>query len=154
MDEVTIVDRVQVDLDDLGKLDNHIAIPPPEPLEVVYADTAGATTHVKRVFGFTADGEALILPESGTRLTPAWDLRKAGIHRRLRRVSTEPSYKPVGPFTPAPKGLTAVFEDGRRCPIVYYDARGRSLCISSSEARNLYVVEEDDEFVSVEGEPE
>lgn len=54
----------------------------------------------------------------------------------------------------APKGLIALFSDGRRRPIVYYDAHGRSLCISGSDARNLFVIEEDDEFVGVEGEPE
>jgi hypothetical protein len=39
LDEVTIVDRVQVDLDDLGKLDHHVAIPPAEPAEVAYINT-------------------------------------------------------------------------------------------------------------------
>ena len=42
----------------------------------------------------------------------------------LPRIST-----PEAPFTPAPAGLYAVFSNGTKVPVVYFDAHGHSLVI-------------------------
>ncbi|WP_143249890.1 hypothetical protein [Amycolatopsis sacchari] len=154
MDEVTIVDRVQVDIDDLGKLADHVAIPPAEQLEVVYVNTESGGRRTRRVYGFTAGGDALVVPNSGARLVAAHREAKPNERLHIRRRSDDYSDRPVGPFTPAPKGLTAVFTDGRRLPIAYYDVHGRSVCIDDDAACWLFVVHEDNEVLArVEEEP-
>jgi hypothetical protein len=113
-DEVVIVDRVQVDVEDLSKFENYAAIPVAEPMVVVYLHEPTKEHHTRAVHGFTADGHALVLSRNSYRLVRAFaatgPAKSASVSvRRTGRMS-----RARGPFTPAPPGMVAVFTDGSR----------------------------------------
>lgn len=141
-----IVDRVVVDLEDLARLDDHAAIPAAEPLVALYRHTTTSVQRRLTVHGFTADGRALVLDSSSGRLVRTWEA--AGDGERLvavlprDRAHETPA---VGPFTPAPPGLTAVFTGGRQVPVLFYDLYGRPAVIDGEEkGRCLYLATEDE----------
>jgi hypothetical protein len=78
----------------------------------------------------------------------------AGQTARIQARDVRP-FAAVGPFTPAPAGMIAVFSGGRRLPIVYYDVHGRPVCIDDGDkSRVLFTLDEDDEQLTrIEGHP-
>lgn len=147
-DEVAIIDRVQVDVAGVGDLNTYAAIPVSEPLHAVYAGTGRGRSHTREVYGFTASGDPLVLNDDGTRLVPAW--KENGQRYRVERPDNPPLR---GPFSAAPAGMFAVFHDGRRMPVVFYDVHGRAVLIGNDDDRSLYLAVEDTEFARIEGGP-
>src|SRR5690349_13120151 len=97
-DEIAIVDRVQVDIEDLDKFDHHAAIPASEPLHAVYVNSAHSR-RVRTVYGFTAHGHPLVLNHDGSRLVDPWSDPRPG----EKFVGVQDADPPLsGPFTPAP----------------------------------------------------
>lgn len=144
-----IIDRVQVDVDDLKDFAAYAAIPATEPLEAMYQTTNRLVNHP--VYGFTASGDPLVLDDDSGRLVRAWENLRSG-HKfiGLRRRSKPPL---TGPFTPAPPGMVAVFTDGHTAPVVFYDVYGRAVLMGEDETRELYLAEEDEALVRVDGGP-
>lgn len=155
MDEIAIVDRVPVNIEGMPEFSHHVAIPAVEPLDVLIFNDANKTT-VRRlpVYGFTADGNPLVLDPREARLVSANAILAAGERARITQRYVAP-YAAVGPFTPAPGGMIAVFSDGRRLPILYYDVHGRAVCADNdARSRTLFVLDdEDEEPIRIEGYP-
>jgi hypothetical protein len=131
-----------------------VAIPTIEPLEVVIYDKETKGQYRRPVYGFTAAGQPPVLDKQAASLTSVGAILKPGETARIQTRDTRP-FTAVGPFTPAPAGMIAVFSDGRRLPVVYYDVHGRPVCIDEGErSRVLFVLDEDDEIlVRIEGDP-
>ena len=153
-DEIVIVDRVQVDIGELGEFAHefaqHAAIPVSEPLQAVYVNRGGSR-RVCTVYGFTANGQPLVLNDDGTRLVTVWGLKS--VQQQFLGVQRPDNPPLTGPFTPAPAGLVAVFQDGRKVPVVFYDVHGRAVLLGEDDHRNLYLAEEDEALVRIEGNP-
>jgi hypothetical protein len=152
--EVAIVDRVQVDVEGIPENSHHVAIPAVEPLEVVIYSKKASRRRSMPVYGFTAAGQPLVVDPQGARLVSAAGVVKAGETMWIQAREEKPEAA-VGPFTPAPAGMTAVYEDGRRLPIVYYDVHGRPVSIFAGDKSHvLFVVDEDDDgLIGIEGGP-
>lgn len=153
-DEVTIIDRIEVDIDGLSKFDDHAALPPAEPLEAVFVNAKIHTRRTLTVHGFTAAGHPLVLDPVGHKLVRVWSAAtQAERFERIQRRATSTD-SPVGPFTPAPPGMVAVFDDGTRDPVVFYDAHGRPVLIDrEKKSRELYLITEDESLIAIEGNP-
>lgn len=154
MHEVTIVDRVQVDVEGISEFGHHVAIPAVEPLEAVIHNKKTARWRSMPVYGFTASGQPLVLDPQRAKLVTISFMVNAGETARIQAREVRPEGA-VGPFTPAPAGMTAVFDDGRRLPIVFYDVHGRPVSVfDGDKSRVLFVVDEDDDgLVRIEGGP-
>ncbi|MGW5703871.1 hypothetical protein [Amycolatopsis japonica] len=152
-DEVTIIDRVQVEVENLNKLDSHAAIPAAEHIEAIYQSTKTSMTRRARVHGFTADLRALVLAPNGASLVPV--RQGAGPDEKFLRLRTiDYATEPRGPFTPAPPGLFAVYGNGKRTPIVYYDIYGRPVVIDADDqSRQLTLALEDTDLAGIHGGP-
>ncbi|MCG8919442.1 hypothetical protein L6E12_27065 [Actinokineospora sp. PR83] len=147
MEEIAIVDRVQVDIEGLGKLDGHVAIAPARPLEALYT-TKGGGSLVKPVHAFTATGHPLVLDVERKVLVPASRVLTPGTVYHGIADAEEPL---SGPFTPAPRGMVAVLSGGERMPVVFYDRHGRAVLIGEGPHRELYLANEESDLVRIEG---
>jgi hypothetical protein len=142
---MTIVDRVVVALENLSRLDDHAAIPPAEP---PLAPSQHITTNAHRplaVHGFTADGHALVLDPTAGRPVHVGEAAGEG-ERFVGAIPRDdpPEISAIGPYTPAPPGLTVVFADRTRVPVVFSDLHGRPVVVEAEEkARCLVTVDED-----------
>lgn len=151
--EVALVDRVTVDgLDNLGE---HVAIAATVPLKVSLLNRSTKAFRSLDVHGFTASGQPLVL--NGTRLVQAFRATEPDetVHNvyPVAAGGGDPT-DPVGPFTPAPAGMTAVLSDGNQLPVVYYDVHGRACAIDREPiSRALFVLEEDDGLVRIDLPP-
>jgi hypothetical protein len=148
---VAIVDRVQVDVEGIPEFGHHAAIPAAEPLDVVIRDKKTKREHAQAVYGFTADGRPLVLDRQRAKLVPVSSILTADQSARIEARSAQ-RFDAVGPFTPAPTGMVALFSDGRRLPIVYYDIHGRAVCMEDgNKSRELFTLDEDDEGLTHPG---
>lgn len=149
--EVDIVDRVSVDVDGLGDLGQHAAIAPAARLKVLLRNRTTKEFRSLPVYGFTAAGEPLV--PAGAHLTRAVAAAAPdeSVHSILPETPSERLENPVGPFTPAPAGMTAVFDDGSRLPVAYYDVHGRACAINLEPiSRTLFVLEEGEGLVRID----
>jgi hypothetical protein len=144
----------QVDVDGIPEFGHHAAIPAVEPLEVAIYDKKTKGQYRRTVYGFTAAGQPLVLDKQGGAVVPVGAILKPGETAHIQKRDTRP-YTAVGPFTSAPAGMTAVFSDGRRLPVVYYDVHGRPTCIYDGEKSRVLIAldEDDEELVRIEGDP-
>ena len=149
-DDVTIPSKVEVDIDNLDRFDDHVAIAPAEPLEVVYRNDKTFRSRTATVHGFTAAGEPLVLDDNARKLVVARHSEHA--NETIDRVRTlEATDEPRGPFSPAPPGLVAVYRDGSRAPVVFYDVYGRAVTVDfDDQVRQLMLPEHDEEVVRFE----
>lgn len=153
-DEVEIVDRVQVDVAELKSFEDYAAITTAAPLHAVYKHKKAGHQRTEPVLGFTADRAALVLDEATGRLVRARSA--AGSSWTLEAVRPAHSIggptEARGPFTPAPPGMEAVFSDGSREPIRYFDVYGRPVLIDREPtSRSLYLAQEDEGIAAIEG---
>lgn len=152
-DEVTIIDRVQVEVENLNKLDDHVAIPSAEHIEAIYQNTKTGMTRSARVHGFTADRRALVLAPTGASLTPVRQGAEPD-EKFLRLRTVDHDSEPRGPFTPAPPGLYALYGNGKKTPIVYYDVYGRPVVIDAEKhSRQLSLALTDTDLAGIHGGP-
>lgn len=130
--------------------DNHVAIAPAEPLEVVYRQDEPFRSRTEAVHGFTAEGEPLVLDKVRCKLVPASENKRSAEtvdSIRRREITNEPR----APFVPAPPGLVAVYQDGSRAPVVFYDVYGRAVTVDfDDQARRLMLPEYTEELVRFE----
>lgn len=153
--EIDIVDRVSVDVNGLGELDKRVAIAPATPLVVFYRNRSTQTFRRATVHGFNGSGEPLVV--DGNRLIRA--VAAARPDETVDSIRPEgPTDRrdghPVGPFTPAPAGMTAVFSDAT-LPVAFYDVYGRACAIDRDPgARSLFVLEDDEGLVRIDGPSE
>lgn len=149
-EDITISDQVDVHVEGLRDFDHHVAIPAIAPLEAVFSHRSGRVS-TRKVHGFNALGVALVLNGTSSRLV--------SVHEATPRdgdfvgVRERPSPAMIGPFSPAPPGMTAVFTSGERLPVVYYDSLGRAVLIGEDPHRGLYLAEEDEGLARIEGGP-
>jgi hypothetical protein len=154
MEEMTIVDRVVVDVEDFSRLDDHAAISPAEPLLALYRHTITNAHRQLTVHGFTAGGQALVLDPTAGRLVHTWEA--AGNGERFVGVTPQadpPEISAIGPYTPAPLGLTAVFADATQVPVVFYDLLGRPVVVDTVEKTRCLVLLDEDQVERIEYQP-
>lgn len=155
MDEVSVIGRVDVDIDGLDKLgDDQAAVAPVEPVEAVYL-RPGSPRYVRTaaVHAFTGDGTPLVLGKRG--LMRAGSAARSGEEfDHLRAVAVGPGRGAAGPFTPAPPGLVAEFATSSQ-PILFFDRYGRPVLIDNDDedpqGRNLYLARNDEDLVRITG---
>jgi hypothetical protein len=131
------------------------AVAAPPDLHARYEAGAG-TYATSRVYAFSAEGHPLVLGFGGTRL-----VRPEVAETKMTYVGIHAPFGPplAGPFTPAPVGLLAVFADGRKQPVLFYDVHGRTVLMDPDDvACNLVLAEavadvERVEFRPAQGEP-
>lgn len=153
MEEVTIVGSVDADIAaDLDRLAENAAITPAEPVEAVYVRQDGQQgRRFVAVHAFTGAGTPLVLGKRG--LVPAWEAAGSGEsfdHIQPRGAGHGPA---VGPFTPAPPGMVAKFEDSM-LPVLYFDLYGRPVVIDNDpHSAELYLAAEDSGLQGITGLP-
>lgn len=152
--EVDIVDRVNVAIvDGIEDAGSRAAIPVSTPLVVLIGNKSTGQLRRVAVHGFTGDGEPLVL--DGTRLVRAAAVVKSG--EKLHSICPKEPTKlesPVGPFTPAPSGMSAVLNDGSTLPVAYYDVHGRACAVDQDPvSRSLFVLEEQEDVVRIDVPP-
>lgn len=153
IDEVSVIGRVDVDIDGLAKLGAHAALVPAEPVVAVYLSRTGPQRErVATVHAFTADGAPLVLGKRGLESAfSAAGPQETFDHLRPRSSGRGPA---VGPFTPAPPGLVAEFDDSSQ-PILFFDRHGRPVLVDDdSLGRTLYLAEEDEALLRIAGKLE
>jgi len=104
------------------------AVAAPPDLRARY-DTDAGTYVTSRIYAFSTEGYPLVLGLDNRLVRPEVAQPKmnyVGIHT--------PFGPPIaGPFTPAPKGLLAVFSDGREQPVLFYDVHGRAVLMDPDD---------------------
>jgi len=137
--------------------DNHAVTPPGErpavpapPGLLAEYKTGGPGLVTTPIYAFSTDGHPLVL--EGDRLIRADAL---GQQKMVFDGIYTPFGPPLtGPFTPAPPGLVAVFDDGREQPVVFYDVHGRAVLINEEDVTcDLVLAEALDRTVRVDYRP-
>ncbi len=148
-DEVRVVDRVSVGVENLDRLDAYTAIPTVRPLVAVFVAMPGGEVRHEAVHGFSAAGHPLVLGADRRALVEAW--RAPSRDEHFAGVEPDPERPGVtGPFTPAPAGMVAVFDDGRSVPAPFYDRYGRVVLLGDDACgRELYLAGDDPALVRI-----
>jgi hypothetical protein len=121
-------------------------------VEAVYLRRTGQQRErVAAVHAFTADGAPLVLGKRGLESAfSAAGPQETFDHLRPRLAGLGPA---AGPFTPAPPGLVAEFDDSVQ-PVLFFGRHGRPVLVDNDPlGRALYLAEEDEALLRITGQP-
>lgn len=106
------------------------AVAAPPGLRARYEDDPHKPGLTTPVYAFSDEGHPLVLNPGDTRL-----VRPEMAGSKLPYVGIDVQLGPplAGPFTPAPTGLVAVFDDGREQPVPFYDVHGRAVLMDPGD---------------------
>jgi hypothetical protein len=120
--------------------DERPAVPAPPDLHALY-ETDARTRVTSRIYAFSLEGYPLILGLGGKRL-----VRPESVETPVMTytgIDVSPGPPLAGPFTSAPEGLVAVFDDGSEQPVLFYDIHGRAVLINRDDVTcDLVLAEE------------
>ncbi|QFU86990.1 hypothetical protein [Amycolatopsis sp. YIM 10] len=109
------------------------AVAAPPGLCAKYADDLCKPGVTTPIYAFSDEGRPLVLSSGGRLLVRADRPEMVGV--LLPYVGIDVQFGPplAGPFTPAPAGLVAVFDDGRERPVLFYDVHGRAVLMDPDD---------------------
>ncbi|MER6667416.1 hypothetical protein ABT256_22920 [Amycolatopsis japonica] len=106
------------------------AVAAPPGLRARFEDDPHKPGVTTPIYAFSNEGHPLVLSPDGTRL-----VRPEMAGARLPYTGIDVQFGPplTGPFTSAPAGLVAVFDDGRERPVLFYDVHGRAVLMDPDD---------------------
>lgn len=106
------------------------AVAAPPGLLARYQDDPRKPGLTTPIYAFSDEGRPLVLNPGGTLMVRADRPEMAGSQLPYAGIDVQFGPPLAGPFTPAPAGLVAVFDDGRERPVLFYDLHGRAVLMN------------------------
>ncbi|MEU8416987.1 hypothetical protein AB0C24_29730 [Amycolatopsis japonica] len=106
------------------------AVAAPPGLRARFEDDPHKPGVTTPIYAFSNEGHPLVLGPGGTRLVRP---EMAGVKLPYTGIDVQFGPPLAGPFTPAPAGLVAVFDDGRERPVLFYDVHGRAVLMDPDD---------------------